>query len=98
MGFDMSNAGMTSSSPHNQMVMPPKDWQKMVGMVISVAIGCLDFDKRKWLMSLLGSRNDVVRHERWQKYKFIVNVTLSLFYDVTNVDAIRFRGTRVKFL
>jgi hypothetical protein len=35
----------------------------------------LDFDKRKGLMSLLESRNDMVRHDRqWWRYKFIVNV------------------------
>jgi hypothetical protein len=33
-----------------------------------------------------------------QRYKFIVNVTLSLFCDVTIVDAIMGRGTTVKFL
>jgi hypothetical protein len=50
---------------------------------------------------LTGSKaesNDVVRHGRWQRYKFIVNVTLSLFHDVTNMDAIMGRGTGVKFL
>jgi hypothetical protein len=57
---------------------------------VAVAIGCLDFDKMKCLMSLLESRNDVVRCDRWQRYKFIVNVTLSLFRDVANVDAIMF--------
>jgi hypothetical protein len=34
----------------------------------------LDFDKRKGLMSLLESRNDVVRHDSQWRYKFIVNV------------------------
>jgi hypothetical protein len=80
------------------MVLPPNDWQKMVGMAISAAIGCLDFDKRKCLMSSLESRSDVVICDRQRRYKFIVNVTLSLFHDVTNVDGIMFRGTRVKFL
>ena len=78
------------------MVLPPNDWQKMVGMAISVAIGCLDFDKRKGLMSLLESRNDVVRCNRQQRYKFIVNVTWTMFHDVINVDAIMGIGTRIK--
>jgi hypothetical protein len=34
----MPHASNASSSPHNQMVLPPNDWQKMVGMAISVAI------------------------------------------------------------
>jgi hypothetical protein len=33
----------------------------------------LDFDKRKGLMSLLESRNDVVRHDRQWRYKFIAS-------------------------
>jgi hypothetical protein len=36
-----------SSPPHNQMVVPPNDLQKMVGIAVSVVIGCLHFDKRK---------------------------------------------------
>jgi hypothetical protein len=67
-------------------------------MARSIAISCLHLDKGKCLMSLLESRNDMVRHNRWQRYKLIVNVTLSLFHDVTIVDAIMGRGTRVKFL
>jgi hypothetical protein len=47
----------------------------MVGMAVSVAIGCLEFDKRKGLTSLLERRNDVVRCNRQQQYKFIVNRT-----------------------
>jgi hypothetical protein len=70
----------------------------MVGMAISVAIGCLDFDKRKGLMSSLESRNDVVQWDRQQRYKFIVNGTWAMFHDVINVDAIMDIGTRVKFL
>jgi hypothetical protein len=42
-----------SKYPQYQIVLPPNDWQKMVGMTISVAIGCLDLDKRKGLMLLL---------------------------------------------
>jgi hypothetical protein len=38
-----------------------KSFAEMVGMAISVAIGHLNFDKRKGLMSLLESRNDMVR-------------------------------------
>jgi hypothetical protein len=87
-----------SSSPHDQMVLPPNDWNKMVAMAVSVAIGCLDFDKRECLMSSPESRNDMVRSDREWIYKFIVNVTLSLFHGVINVDAIMGRGTRVKFL
>jgi hypothetical protein len=49
-----------TSSPNNQVDLPPNDWQKMVGMAKSVVINCLDFDKRKSLMSLLERRNDVV--------------------------------------
>ena len=49
-------------------------------------------------MSSLESRNDMVRCDRQWRYKFIVNVTLSLFHDVTIMDAIMGRGTRVKFL
>jgi hypothetical protein len=49
------------------MVQPAVDHgqKEMVGMAISVAIGSLEFDERKGLMSLLESRNDVVRHDRW---------------------------------
>jgi hypothetical protein len=60
------------------MLLPPNDWQKMVGMAITVAIGCLDFDKRKGLMSSLDSRNDMVRCNRWWRYKFIVNETWNM--------------------
>jgi hypothetical protein len=67
-------------------------------MVVSIAISCLHFDQGKCLMSSLKSRNDVVRRDRRWRYKFIVNVTLSLFHDVTNMDAIMGRGTRVKLL
>ena len=56
-------------------------------MAISVAISCLHFDKRKGLMSSLESRNDVVRCNRQQRYKFIVNGTWTMFHDVINVDA-----------
>jgi hypothetical protein len=70
----------------------------MVGMAISVAISCLELDKRKGLMLMLESRNDMVRHDRWQRCKFIVNVTWNMFHDAINVDAIVSRGTRVKFL
>jgi hypothetical protein len=67
----------------------------MVGIAISVAIGCLDLDKRKGLMSSLESRNDMVRCDRWQRYKFIlVNVTWTMFHDAINVDVIMSRGTR----
>jgi hypothetical protein len=38
--------------------------KEMLGMSISIAIGCLDFQKRNGLMSLLESRNDMVRHDR----------------------------------
>jgi hypothetical protein len=62
------------------MVLPPNDSQKMVGMAISVAIGCLDLDKRKGLMSSLESRNDMVRCNRQWRYKFIVNVTWTMFH------------------
>jgi hypothetical protein len=67
-------------------------------VAISVAIGCLDLDKRKGLMSSLESRNDVVRCDRQQRYKFIVNVTWTMFHDAINMDAMMSRGTRVKFL
>jgi hypothetical protein len=79
-------------------VLPPIDWQKMVGMAISVAISCLDFDKRKCLMSSLKSRNDMVRHSGQWSYKFIVDVTWIMFHDAINMDAIMSRGTRVKVL
>jgi hypothetical protein len=65
-------------------------------MAISVVIGCLDFDKRKGLMSFLEGRNDVVRHNRQQRYRCIMDVTCTLIH--INVDAIMSRGTRVKFL
>jgi hypothetical protein len=58
----------------------------------------LELDKRNGLMSLMESRNDVVRHDRWQRYKFIVNGTWTMFHDVINMDAIMGIGTRVKFL
>jgi hypothetical protein len=70
-----------SISPHNQMVQIVqsssafKRFAEKVGMAISVAIGCLEFDKRKDMMSLLESRNDVVRCDQRQRYKFIVNGT-----------------------
>jgi hypothetical protein len=64
-------------------------------MAISIAIGCLHFDKRKGLMSLL---DDMVRHDRQQRYKFIVNGTWTMFHDVINVDAIMGIGSRIKFL
>jgi hypothetical protein len=57
------------------MVLPPKDWQKMEIIAISVAIGFLDLDKRKGLMSLLEGRNDMGRYNRQWRYKFRVNVT-----------------------
>jgi hypothetical protein len=81
--------------PYN---LPPNDWQKRVGMAVSVVIGCLDLDKRKSLMSSLESRNDVVRCDRQWRYKFIVNVSWTMFNDAINVDAIMRRGTGVKFL
>jgi hypothetical protein len=68
------------------MVMPPNDWQKRVGMAISVAISCLDLDKRIGLMSSLESRNDMVRCDRQWRYKFIVNVTWTMFHDAINMD------------
>jgi hypothetical protein len=61
---------------------------RKIGMAGSVAISCLHLDKRKSLMSSLESRNDMVRCNRQWRYKFIVNVTLSLFHGVINVDAI----------
>jgi hypothetical protein len=64
----------------------------------SIAIVILKLDKRNGLISLLESRNDVVRCHRWQRYKFIVNGTWTMFHDVINVDAIIGIGTRVKFL
>jgi hypothetical protein len=70
------------------MVLPPNNWQKMVSMAVSVAISCLDLDKRKSLMSSLESRNDMVRHDRWQRYKFIVNVTWTMFHHAIKADAI----------
>jgi hypothetical protein len=39
-------------------------------MALSIVIGCFDFDKRKCLISLLESRNDMVRHDWQQSYKF----------------------------
>jgi hypothetical protein len=71
---------------------------RKIGMARSVAVSCLHLDKRKCLMSSLEGRNDVVRCNRWWRYKFIVNGILTLFRDVTIVDAIMGRGTRVKFL
>jgi hypothetical protein len=68
-------------------------------MAISVAISCLHFDKRKGLMSSLERRNDVVRCNRQQRYKFIVNGTWTMFHGVINVDAaIMGIGTMIKFL
>jgi hypothetical protein len=62
----------------------------------------LDFYKRKGLMSLLESRNDMVGHDRQWRYKFIVNVTWTShacsMMPSSNVDVIMSRGTRVKFL
>jgi hypothetical protein len=52
----VSNTGMTSSSLHNQMVLPPNDWQKMVGTALSVAISYLDLDKRKGLADVLAGK------------------------------------------
>jgi hypothetical protein len=57
--------------------------RKGVGMVISVVIGCLDFDKRKGLMSLLEGKNDVFRCNRWQRDKFKVNVAWTMFHDAS---------------
>jgi hypothetical protein len=37
----------------------------MVGMSITIAVVILELDKRKNLISLLESRNDVVRCNRW---------------------------------
>jgi hypothetical protein len=67
-------------------------------MAVSVAIGCLDFDKMKGLLSLLESQKDMVRCNRQQKYKLIVNGTWTLFHDVINVHAIMGIWTMVKFL
>jgi hypothetical protein len=72
------------------MVLPPNDLQKMVGMAIRVAIGCLDFDKRKCLMSWKAEMMWLNATGSGGQYKFIVNVTPSLFHDVTNMDAIMF--------
>jgi hypothetical protein len=71
----------------------------MVVMAISVAISCLVLDKRKSLMSSVEGRKEMSRHDRWQRYKFVVNgVTWTMFHDAINVDAIMSRETRVKFL
>jgi hypothetical protein len=38
--------------------------KEMVGMAMSISIVILELDKRNGLMSLLESRNDMVRHDR----------------------------------
>ena len=90
--------GLLSTNMMDQSLPLIKWVGRKIGMARSVAISCLHLDKRKCLMSSLESRNDMVRCNRQWRYKFIVNVALSLFHDVTNVDAIMGRGTRDKFL